>query len=262
MTRAREAGTELAPAAPHPSKDEERAILAAMCRTVERPTRGEIKLDQTDNAVQVNSPHADRDGWNVRMQDTFGTRSGAFSDACINWLANAAAERGKPLSQTTVNAALAIVAAAAPTDEMEALLAVQMFATHDLSMEMMRRAKQSSDLRSLAEYGTLATKLSRTMTAQIEALGKLRRGGEQTVRVEHVHVYEGGQAVVGVVNQGGGGHGRTTERVHGPDIAVTLGPALLGQDAAGNGMPVPGDPRESPVPHPRRRSRQRRTARE
>ena len=39
---------------------------------------------------------------------------------------------------------------------------------------------------------------------QVEALAKLRRGGEQTVRVEHVHVYPGGQAVVGNVTH----HGR------------------------------------------------------
>ena len=35
---------------------------------------------------------------------------------------------------------------------------------------------------------------------QIEALAKLKRGGEQTVRVEHVHVYPGGQAIVGKVS--------------------------------------------------------------
>jgi hypothetical protein len=31
-------------------------------------------------------------------------------------------------------------------------------------------------------------------------IAKLKRGGEQTVRVEHVHVYSGGQAVVGAVS--------------------------------------------------------------
>ena len=35
----------------------------------------------------------------------------------------------------------------------------------------------------------MAIKLLRTYTAQLEALAKLRRGGEQTVRVEHVHVH-------------------------------------------------------------------------
>ena len=34
---------------------------------------------------------------------------------------------------------------------------------------------------------------------QMEVLAKVKRGGEQTVRVEHVHVYSGGQAIVGAL---------------------------------------------------------------
>jgi hypothetical protein len=37
-------------------------------------------------------------------------------------------------------------------------------------------------------------KLARTFAAQVEALKRYRSGGEQTVRVEHVTVNEGGQA--------------------------------------------------------------------
>jgi hypothetical protein len=233
-------------------------MVEAMLRLRDRPLRSAVAIDQSDGGVQINSPHGDEFGWNAQMQDAFGTRSGDFSDACISWLANAAAERGKPLSQTTVNAALAVVAAAESANEMEALLAIQMFATHDLSMELMRRAKQADNLRVMAEYGTLATKLSRTMTTQIEALGKLRRGGEQTVRVEHVHVYQGGQAVVGVVNQGGtGGNGKRVGQSYGPGVAAALGTTLLGQDQAGDGMPMPSDAGAEKVPHSRRRQSRR-----
>ena len=49
------------------------------------------------------------------------------------------------------------------------------------------------------------------MVAQIEALAKLHRGGEQNVTVKHVHVHEGGQAVVGVVNHKGKGTGKGWE---------------------------------------------------
>jgi len=41
--------------------------------------------------------------------------------------------------------------------------------------------------------------------AQMEALKKYRTGGQQKMIVEHVHVNEGGQAIVGNVNPGGGG---------------------------------------------------------
>src|SRR3712207_9415284 len=42
----------------------------------------------------------------------------------------------------------------------------------------------------------------RTFVQQVETLAKLRRGGEQKVTVEHVHVHAGGQAVVGAVTSG------------------------------------------------------------
>ena len=41
--------------------------------------------------------------------------------------------------------------------------------------------------------------LQRNFTLQAEALAKLQRGGKQKVVVEHVHVYPGGQAIVGNV---------------------------------------------------------------
>jgi len=37
----------------------------------------------------------------------------------------------------------------------------------------------------------------------IQNLQKIRTGGQQKMIVEHVHVNEGGQAIVGTVNQGG-----------------------------------------------------------
>lgn len=240
-----------------PTKAEDQAMLGAMVRHRDREVRPSVAIDDRSGHTEITCPHNDHVGHGIQIADAFGTRSGDFSHACINWLANAARDRNEPLSQEAINAALAVVAAAQPANEMEALLAVQMYATHDLSMEMMRRAKKAGDLRSMTEFGALATKLSRTMTAQIEALGKLRRGGEQTVRVEHVHVYEGGQAVVGVVNQGGGVDGKRAGQSYGPGAAAAIGPALLGQDPAGNGVPMPCDARQEAVPHPRRRQPRR-----
>jgi hypothetical protein len=45
-----------------------------------------------------------------------------------------------------------------------------------------------------------AARLLRAYATQVEALRRLRNGGSQIVRVEHVHVNEGGQAVIGNVN--------------------------------------------------------------
>jgi hypothetical protein len=99
---------------------------------------------------------------------------------------------------------LAAIDGIRPTDEIEAMLAVQMVATHETAMEMLSRAKQAESTSRFQEYGSLAVKLLRTYTAQVEAIARLRRSGEQRVIVQHVNVNEGGQAIVGAVNHPGG----------------------------------------------------------
>jgi len=42
-------------------------------------------------------------------------------------------------------------------------------------------------------------KLGRAFAAQMEALRRLKNGGSQFVRVEHVHVNEGARAIIGNV---------------------------------------------------------------
>ena len=77
-----------------------------------------------------------------------------------------------------------------------------MAGTHELSMDMLQRAKNTDSREALKDYTNLATKLSRTFAAQMKTLSDWRRGGEQVVR--HVHVYEGGQAVVAeTIHRGG-----------------------------------------------------------
>jgi hypothetical protein len=105
-----------------------------------------------------------------------------------------------------LNNALAILNGINPQNEIEGMLAVQMVGVHNIAMDAMRLAMISDQLPEAKERNTnQAIKLLRTFTAQIEALDKHRRNGQQKVVVKHVHVNEGGQAIVGNINQGGGG---------------------------------------------------------
>jgi hypothetical protein len=85
------------------------------------------------------------------------------------------------------------------------MLAAQMVSCHSQAMEFLRLALLN---RSSAEHAkilsTIANKFLRTYVLQMEALSKYRRKGEQTVRVEHVTVNAGGQAIVGQVQTGRG----------------------------------------------------------
>ena len=50
------------------------------------------------------------------------------------------------------------------------------------------------------QWRPAAARLLRAYVTQVEALRRLRNGGSQTLRVEHVHVNEGGQALIGNVS--------------------------------------------------------------
>jgi hypothetical protein len=120
------------------------------------------------------------------------------------------------------------------------MLAAQMVATHNVMMECYRRAMlpdQTFD--SWRENLNQANKLGRTYAAQVEALQRYRGKGQQKVTVEHVHVHQGGQAIVGTVERGGGpGEGpENKEIVHAKALAYAPEPALWSPDAEGNAVP-------------------------
>jgi len=95
---------------------------------------------------------------------------------------------------------LSMIESISPQNGLEAMLAVQMVTVHNMSLDMSRRAMLKEQTIEGVEYNiNRATKLMRTFTAQMEALKRLRMGGKQTIQVQHVHVNEGGQAIVGDV---------------------------------------------------------------
>lgn len=101
-------------------------------------------------------------------------------------------------------AILAFMAGVNPKDTIEGMMAAQLFASHAAAMECYRRAMlpdQSIDGKQMNL--TLAAKLTRANAEQAAALSKYRGKGQQKVVVEHVHVYPGGQAIVGQVTPGG-----------------------------------------------------------
>jgi hypothetical protein len=104
------------------------------------------------------------------------------------------------------NAAVDALIGIKPADELEGMIAAQLVACYNASMECYRRAmigEQTFEGR--RENLNQANKLSRTYANLLEALNRHRGKGQQKVTVEHVHVHEGGQAVVGNIESPGGG---------------------------------------------------------
>jgi len=140
----------------------------------------------------------------ARFIFAFGTSERAHADQMLYGILNAAcdASRGNPPSERDINQVLAAVAAIGAKDEIEGMLATQMVATHTAIITTLHRQKQSETLLEWERYWNLAVKLLRTFAAQVEALQRHRGKGQQHIRVEHVDVHAGGQAIVGAVTAG------------------------------------------------------------
>ena len=151
---------------------------------------------------------ADGEGklWWARLNKALGTSSSAFVNASLFQLKGAARLPGGGISEVALNAALALIQAVAPKDEVEAALAVQMAATHSAAMTVLERLGGGhGGERRVAALGSAAARLMRAYTHQVETLRRLRHGGEQLIRIERVDVNDGGQAIIGNVRAGSKG---------------------------------------------------------
>lgn len=106
----------------------------------------------------------------------------------------------------------------------------------------------------MQRYMTLAMKAQTQSRTAIEALTRMHQPREQVVR--HVHVNEGGQAIVAdqvTIGGPGGGNTAITDQSH---AARTDGAgeraALPGPDPLGSGVQIPSGAREAQMPDARR----------
>jgi hypothetical protein len=138
------------------------------------------------------------------IAQAFGGDCGDFQGYCLRQLINILPEKEETDFTLATNAALAMLSAIDPHDEFEASIAIQIVCAHHAAVTMTRRCLRTDRVDFLNTYGNMANKFSRTHAALVEALNRHRRGGKQIV--EHVHVNNGGQAVIaGIVNNGGRG---------------------------------------------------------
>lgn len=192
--------------------------------------------------LTIQSPHVEPDN-SGSLSHIGGSKSNDWNRVLVDqafgslWCGNSDEEyKGKQC-----NATVAFMVRTKPADELEGMMAAQLFAAHNAAMECYRRAMikdQPAEGRALNL--NQANKLSRTYTTLLDALNRYRgKGGQQKVTVEHVHVYDGGQAAIGNLNARGGGGvpSNLGEQPFGTD-AATPEPALLCEDPIGNILPI------------------------
>lgn len=195
-----------------PTKAEHSSIAAYIRRETERPMAPKVKqLNQDCQMAEVYPDHPNLATWFVLMSEAFGSNDLDVKNYQSRLLMNAVM-MGDEWDVSNCNAAFALMFGIQPRDEIESMLAAQMVAVNHAAMTM---AGQLNDVQSMDQQNSASNalnKLMRTFTSQLEALNRYRGKGQQKVTVEHVHVHDGGQAIVGTVKGGRGRGGNDGNR--------------------------------------------------
>ena len=150
------------------------------------------------DAVTTDVDHPDSEIGTIALMRALGTTDFDFYSGLLGQLLNASKE--KEASETGTNFMLSVIKGIEPRDQTEAMLASQMAAVHMASMTFARRLAHVETISQQDSASNAFNKLTRTFAAQMSALKDYRSKGEQKMTVQHVHVAEGGQAIVGNVN--------------------------------------------------------------
>ncbi len=134
------------------------------------------------------------------------------------------------------------------------ILTAQALTLDSIFTEMARRSvlNMGDYLDASERYMRLALRAQANSRATLEALAKLHQPREQTVR--HVHVNEGGQAVIADQFHNHAGGEKNAESVEQPHTTGKTGTstALSGPNAEGNRVPITSSKGESSMPDARR----------
>jgi hypothetical protein len=221
-----------------PTERERPALEALKARSRSKPPVPMMKKSESGNGA-ILPDHPDLKTGTKLLMEALGTTSHEFLGGIVTQLANAGI-KGKEIDMGSSNFMLSIAIGIEPKDQIEAMLAAQMAAVHMQTMTFARRLNHTETIDQQNSAERAFNKLARTFTTQMEALNRYRGKGQQKMTVEHVHVHEGGQAIVGNV-QGGGGENKTERQPHAKQVTHAPGTPMPSQDEAENIVPVPGD---------------------
>lgn len=186
------------------SKLEQKALEKWRERDEERV--GPVKFKATGDNTVVNKEE-NPDKCYAQMLETTGSPDGDFSKTILIQ-ASSTLTMGED-NEEKANFIAALMHGLRPRDELEGVLISQMAGSHNLIMAYMRRAMIPDQyLEAANDYTDRAYKLMNIFLKQIETLEKYRgKTTQQKVIVEHVHIHEGGQAVVGHIESKPRGEG-------------------------------------------------------
>jgi hypothetical protein len=236
---------------PRPSNDDVESAKEVALRQQSRrkpPKSGLSVVNAGDGKATMECPHSDSEVWVTRLRASFGTLSDDFLHGEIARIINALPEKDGSVGH--LDAIIAVLDTVKPRDELEAMLIIQMAVAHALGMVKARNLALSKTIQQADSAALAMARLNKIYAGHYETLAKMRRGGQQKVTVEHVHVHAGGQAIVGNVEagqRGGGGVSQRDEQPHATAdvraLCFTPGATLPCQDPQRGAVPVPSGAR-------------------
>jgi len=168
-------------------------------RRYTEPPRVEMIESGLESDFSTSPASVQKTTWSDRLCDTFGVENPAAAKSLLYTLIQGL-QTGGYKDVETINGALAMVHQIAPQSPEEAVLVVQLVIAHQQSILQLSMAAAIGYVPYTFERTRFALKFMDLTGKLTERLAKMRRGGQQTVRVEHVHVHSGGAAIVGNVS--------------------------------------------------------------
>lgn len=197
-------------AAPKELSDEDAALVRSWARRSlegrkRQPPRFAAVPDRKLGKTIVSpDPAVKRELFWARASEVGGSNLDEANIALVSELGGIALSHGSAESALQpYHSLLAHVLNVAPRDGIEGMLATQLVSTHHQAMRLLTSAANTKHLDQGNFFYNQSARLMRLFTLQLDALAKYRgkSPSEQRVTVQHVHVHDGGQAVVGPVSQ-------------------------------------------------------------
>lgn len=173
------------------------------------PPVPKIRIAEDGTPIPVAIEPGGYEQWLDHLAKALGTADPTTAVALLQQAMNAS---GSALDrhdrEIMANTVIALMADIRPQSSAELMLAVQMIAVHFQATRLMQQAAATSLPEISRKQMALADRLFKTFVMQIQALRKSKLRGRQKMIVEHVHIHEGGQAIVGNVENHPGGRAK------------------------------------------------------
>ena len=214
-------------------------------------------MSQTSNASQYKALDVPTGEERGQLKRFGGSENDDFNYTVMMQATDTAPHKTELRDQARLqDAALGAMIGMQPRDEFEGVLITQLLGAHHAAMECYRIGMDPARPEEIRQLElNQANKLTRTCVMIVDSIRRYRGKGKQQIRVEHVHVHEGGQAIVGLVN---GSEARARQGQGEPDAARAIEhrPETPMRRAHPEREPVPvaADDWQEPLPNAWRRA--------